>query len=86
MPRSRFSGEQVIALIKETEAGVEVHERCRRHDTKSGTLYAWRKKLVGMEASDAEKLRDFEAGARRPEADRRRPDARHVGGMELLQR
>nr|ADI18736.1 transposase and inactivated derivatives [uncultured Rhizobiales bacterium HF4000_32B18] len=61
MKRSRFSDEQIIAIIKENEAGAKVDELCRRHGISSATFYAWRKKLGGMEASDAKKLRDLES-------------------------
>ena len=61
MKRSRFSDEQIIAILKENEAGAKVDELCRRHGISSATFYAWRKKLGGMEASDAKKLRDLES-------------------------
>ena len=61
MKRSRFSDEQVIAVIKENEAGAKVDELCRKHGISSATFYAWRKKFGGMEASDAKKLRELEA-------------------------
>lgn len=60
MKRSRFSDEQIIAVIKENEAGARVDDLCRRHGISSATFYAWRKKFGGMEASDAKKLRDLE--------------------------
>lgn len=61
MRRSRFSDERIIAVLKENEAGVKVDELCRRHGISSATLYAWRKKFGGMEASDAKRLRELEA-------------------------
>ncbi|MEL7304118.1 MAG: transposase [Pseudomonadota bacterium] len=61
MKRSRFSDEQIIAVIKENEAGAKVDELCRKHGISSATFYAWRKKFGGMEASDAKKLRELEA-------------------------
>lgn len=61
MKRSRFSDEQIIAIIKEHEAGARGDELCRRHGISSATFCAWRKKFGGMEASDAKKLRELEA-------------------------
>jgi putative transposase len=61
MKRSRFSDEQIIAVLKENEAGIRVDELCRRHGISPATFYAWRKKLGGMEASDAKRLRELEA-------------------------
>jgi putative transposase len=60
MKRSRFSDEQVIAILKENEAGSKVDDLCRRHGISSATFYAWRKKFGGMEVSDAKKLRELE--------------------------
>lgn len=60
MKRSRFSDEQVIAILKENEAGSKVDDLCRRLGISSATFYAWRKKFGGMEVSDAKKLRELE--------------------------
>ena len=60
MKRSRFSDEQVIAILKENESGAKVDDLCRRHGISSATFYAWRKKFGGMEVSDAKKLRELE--------------------------
>jgi putative transposase len=61
MKRSRYTDEQVIAVLKENEAGAKVDEVCRRHGISSATFYGWRKKFGGMEASDAKRLRELEA-------------------------
>ncbi len=60
MKRSKFSAEQIIAILKEHEAGVAAADLCRKHGISTATFYAWRKKPGGMEASDAEKLRTLE--------------------------
>ena len=59
MKRSRFSDEQVIAILKENEAGSKVDDLCRRHGISSATFYAWRKRFGGMEVLDAKKLREL---------------------------
>ena len=61
MKRSRFTDEQIIAVLKENEAGAKIDDLCRRRGISSATFYNWRKKLGGMEASDAKRLRDLEA-------------------------
>ena len=61
MKRKRFSDEQIIAVLKENEAEARVEDLCRRHGISSATFYTWRKKLGGMEASDAKRLRALEA-------------------------
>lgn len=60
MKRSRFSEEQVIAILKEHEAGVATAELCRTHGISTATFYAWRKKYGGMNVSDAKKLKALE--------------------------
>ena len=57
MKHSRVSGEQIIAMLKENEAGAKVDDICRRHGVSGTTFYAWRKKFGGMEPSDAKRLR-----------------------------
>jgi putative transposase len=60
MRKSRFSDEQVIAILKEHQAGFSAAELCRRHGISDATFYKWRSKYGGMEASDAKRLRSLE--------------------------
>ena len=60
MRKSRFTDEQVIGFIKQTDAGMSVADLCRREGFSSATNYKWRAKFGGMEASDAKRLRDLE--------------------------
>jgi len=61
MKHGRFSEAQIIAALKENEAGARIDELCRRHGISAATFYAWRKKFGGMEVSDARRLRELEA-------------------------
>ena len=61
MKRKRFTEEQIIAVLKENEAGAKVDDLCRRHGISSATFYTWRKKYGGMDASEAKRLRALEA-------------------------
>jgi putative transposase len=58
--KTRFSEEQIIAILKEGDAGVLPEELCRRHGITRGSLYRWKAKYGGMEVSEARRLRALE--------------------------
>lgn len=60
MRRSRFSEEQVIAILKEQESGLATADVCRRHGISSATFYKSKAKFGGLEVSDARRLRGLE--------------------------
>lgn len=60
MRKSKFSEVQITAILKEAEAGVAVTEVARKHGISAATLYQWRSKYGGMEASDLRRLRELE--------------------------
>jgi len=60
MKRSRFSEEQIIAILKGQEAGMATAEVCRRHGISSATFYKWKSKYGGLEVSEARRLRTLE--------------------------
>ena len=51
MRRSRFTEEQIVAALKEHEAGVSTSELCRRLGISQETLYRWKRKYGGLEVS-----------------------------------
>jgi putative transposase len=51
MKRSKFSDSQILAVLKQAEAGTAVPNLCREHGITSATFYKWRVKFGGMDAS-----------------------------------
>ena len=60
MKRSRFSEEQIIAILREQEAGAKTVEVCRKHGISDATFYKWKARYGGMEVSDARRLKALE--------------------------
>ena len=60
MKQSRFTEEQIIAILREQESGAKTADVCRRHGVSSATFYAWKAKFGGMEPSEARRLKALE--------------------------
>ena len=60
MRSGRFTEEQIIAILKEQEAGAKTAEVCRRHGISDATFYKWKAKYGGLEVSEARRLRALE--------------------------
>lgn len=60
MKRSRFSEEQVIAILKAQESGVATADVCRRHGISSATFCKRKARFGGLEVSDARRLKALE--------------------------
>ena len=65
MKTSRFSDTQIIAILKQAEAGAPVPELCREHGISTTTFYKWRSKFGGMDASLMARLKELEDENRR---------------------
>ena len=65
MKISRYSDSQIMAILKQAEAGSPVPELCREHGMSSATFYKWRSKYGGMDASLMARLKELEEENRR---------------------
>jgi putative transposase len=65
MRRSRFTEEQLIAVLREHGAGTKTADLCRKHGISDATLYKWKAKYGGLGVSEAARLRALEDENRR---------------------
>jgi putative transposase len=60
MKSSRFTETQIIAILKEADAGMLVKDICRKHGISDATYYNWKSKYGGMAASDLKRMKEME--------------------------
>jgi len=63
--KSRYTDSQILAILKQAEAGTPVPELCREHGMSSATFYKWRSKYGGMDASLMARMKELEDENRR---------------------
>lgn len=61
MRKSRFSESQIVAILKEGEAGVAIAEIIRKHGISRQTYFGWKRKYAGASLSDLKRLKELEA-------------------------
>ena len=61
----RHTEEQIIGVLKESEAGMKTSELCRKHGISDATFYKWKDKYGGLTISEARRLRVLEEENRR---------------------
>jgi putative transposase len=65
MKKSRYTEEQNIGILKQSEAGVKTADLCREHGISAATFYGWKQKFGGMDVSEAQRLKAMEDENRR---------------------
>ena len=65
MKKSRFNEAQIIAILKEYDAGKKVADLAREHGISEATFYTWKSKYGGMDVSEAQRLEALDDENRR---------------------
>jgi putative transposase len=60
MTLSKHSEAQIIAELKQVEAGRKAEDVAREHGVSKHTIYAWKAKYGGLEVNEAQRLRSLE--------------------------
>ena len=64
MKKSQFSPTQIAAILKEFDSGKSAEEITRDHGVSKASLYKWRQRYGGMEASELKTMKEMEENAR----------------------
>ena len=65
MKARKYTAEQIIAVLREGEAGVKVADLCRKYGMSDASYCNWKAKYAGMTVSDLKRLKALEAENRR---------------------
>ena len=65
MVRKRYTEEQIIAVLREGEAGAKVTDLCRKYGMSDATYYNWKARYAGLTVSELKRLKALEEENRR---------------------
>jgi putative transposase len=60
MKKTRFTETQIIAILKQQEAGIKVSDICREHGISDATFYNWKAKYGGMDVNELKRVKQLE--------------------------
>ena len=61
MKKSKFTESQIVAILKEADAGLNVADVCRKHGISQPTYYNWKSKYGGLGVSELKRIKELEA-------------------------
>jgi putative transposase len=60
MKKSKFTESQIVAILKEADAGKKVADVCRNHGISQPTYYNWKSRYGGLGISELKRIREIE--------------------------
>ncbi len=60
MKKSTFTPTQIAGILKEFDSGKSAEEITREHGVSKASLYKWRQRYGGMEATELKRIKELE--------------------------